>query len=180
MVKLRIKEVDKEVTYRIIEEKDVIGYIKRKYGSSAKIKNKNGKYTISIEGEYIAKISIANAEEKRKIERGAVFYADLGKENGTCVQAGIRPVVVVSNSRCNHFSPVISVISLTTQPKPKIPTHMKIISTEENNLSCDSTALCEQIISLPKINLKEKIGDLEAWQLKKIETGMCIQLGLEA
>lgn len=180
MVKLTIKEVGRDTTYRVLEEEEAENFL-RKLFKGSEIKKGNKRYIIFKNSKFKAVVYVSlPSEERRPVHRGQIFYADLGKHNELSVQSGIRPVVIVSNYRCNKHSTVISVISLTTQLKTNLPTHIHIKATEENKLNCSSTALCEQIISLPKINLKQKIGELENWQMANIERGLRIQLGLEA
>ena len=111
-----------------------------------------------------------------EVKRGYIFMANLPFLGGS-IQDGIHPVVVVSNEKCNTHSPVISVVSFTSQEKPHIPTHI-YVGKEGNGLTKDSTALCEQILTINKDCLIEFMGICHPSDLLRIEQGMKIQLGL--
>ncbi len=93
----------------------------------------------------------------KNIIRGSIWLADLGKPIGkTSIQKNIRPVVIVSNEMCNKFSPVITVVPLTTRTKNNLPTHVTIpINT---GISQTSVALVEQIMPLDTYNLIKEVG----------------------
>lgn len=116
-----------------------------------------------------------------EIKRGAIWYVDLGKaEEGSCIQAGIRPCVVVSNDVGNKYSSVIQVITLTSRVKKGLPTHVYLRS-HATKLKTDSIALCEQIISINKKQIIDTgyVSQLEEKYIKWIETGMKRELDLK-
>lgn len=113
-----------------------------------------------------------------EITKGDVWYVDL-PTNSDSLQAGRRPCIIVSNNMANKFSPIIQVVALTTKiAKAKIPTHV-ILKSGTANLKEDSIALCEQIISINKKTLVDKVGSLDGYNLERIDRGMSIQLQLD-
>ena len=94
------------------------------------------------------------------IKRGDMFYADLSPVIGS-EQGGIRPVLVIQNDTGNKYSPTVIVSAITSQlGKNKLPTHIELDS-EEFGLKSDSIVLAEQIRTIDKSRLKEKIGHID-------------------
>ena len=113
---------------------------------------------------------------RRVISRGQVYYADL-QDDGTSRQSGIRPVIVCSNDVANRFSPVITVVALTTRngkQKHNLPTHIYI----EGNGLRKSIALCEQPLTIAKSDLKEYVSTLSTSTMEDVNKGLRIQLAL--
>lgn len=109
--------------------------------------------------------------------RGDIYYVDFGKTTGS-KQGGIRPALIVSNNRANKNSPVITVIPLTTKIRKKVylPTHVRIRAA---GLPRPSMALAEQVESLDKCSLKEKIGEVtDAAVMEKVTAALQIQIGV--
>lgn len=116
---------------------------------------------------------------KLEITKGDIWYAEL-PENTESVQKGKRPVIIVSNNICNKFSPTIQVVALTSElEKTKLPTHIFIKPEGTTGLKVESIALCEQIITINKKRLIDKIGNLDNYTLERIDKGMSIQLQLD-
>lgn len=91
------------------------------------------------------------------VKRGDIFYADLGSGEGVVLK-GIRPVIVIQNDIGNQYAPTVVVTTITSQVnKAKLPTHVAIYS-GEFGLSKDSVVLLEQIFTLDKKMLRQKIG----------------------
>lgn len=91
--------------------------------------------------------------------KGDIFWAELGENAEGSLQAGVRPVLVVLNNKANEFSPVITIIPITSKMrKAKLPTHVLI---EECGLEKPSIALAEQITSINKERLDRKIGSIQ-------------------
>lgn len=112
---------------------------------------------------------------KKTLVRGAVYFANL-KDFGDSVQHGMRPVVIVSNDNVNRYSPVVSVVSMTTRTtKHNLPTHIHL--TNEGGLK-DSICLCEQPLSISKNDLQQYVTTLSASAMEKISNGLKIQLAL--
>ena len=94
------------------------------------------------------------------IKRGDMFYADLSPVIGS-EQGGIRPVLVIQNDTGNKYSPTVIVSAITSQlGKSRLPTHIELDS-EEFGLKSDSIVLAEQIRTIDKSRLKEKIGHID-------------------
>ena len=91
------------------------------------------------------------------IKRGDIFYADLSPVVGS-EQGGIRPVLIVQNNVGNRFSPTVIAAAITSQKsKANLPTHIQLRA-NDSGLSRDSVVLLEQIRTLDKRRLKEKMG----------------------
>lgn len=109
------------------------------------------------------------------IKRGDIFMLD---ETGQgSVQAGLRPVIVVQNNIGNHFSPTTIVCSITSANKPKLPTHLYI--GKDGGLYKNSTILCEQIKTVNKDDLIDKLGSIsDKITLQELNKRILISLGL--
>lgn len=105
-------------------------------------------------------------------KRGDIFICDLGYGYHS-EQGGKRPCVVVSNDKANTFSPVITVVPLTTAAKKRLPTHCEISATLYKSI-----ALCEQLVSISKDKLVRYIGESNATELQNIDRAIKIQLAL--
>ena len=118
-----------------------------------------------------------NKNSKIIVRRGEIFYVDLEKGIGS-EQGGIRPVVIIQNETGNIYSPTVIIAAITSQQhKKNIPTHVNINS-EEYGLNKDSVILLEQIRTIDKSRLKEKIGRLSKKDMEKIDKALLISLGL--
>jgi len=113
------------------------------------------------------------------IKRGDMFYADLSPVIGS-EQGGIRPVLVIQNDTGNKYSPTIIVSAITSQMnKNKLPTHIELDS-EEFGLKADSVILAEQIRTIDKSRLKEKIGHISDNRImNRINNAIGVSFGLE-
>ncbi|MCR1898499.1 type II toxin-antitoxin system PemK/MazF family toxin [Irregularibacter muris] len=111
------------------------------------------------------------------VKRGDVFYADLSPVVGS-EQGGVRPVLVVQNDVGNKYSPTIIVSAITSQiNKAKLPTHIEI-SASEFGLSKDSVVLLEQIRTIDKKRLRDKIGRFDDDLMEKVNEGLLVSFGL--
>lgn len=113
------------------------------------------------------------------IKRGDMFYADLSPVIGS-EQGGIRPVLVIQNNIGNKYSPTVIVSAITSQlSKNKLPTHIELDSVEFG-LKSDSIILTEQIRTIDKSRLKEKIGHInDAKVMSQIDNALGVSFGLE-
>ena len=110
------------------------------------------------------------------IKRGELYYADLSPVVGS-EQGGVRPVLIVQNDTGNKYSPTIIAAAITSQlNKAKLPTHIEI-SARDFGLAKDSVILLEQIRTLDKKRLKERIGELTPITMKKVNVALLISLG---
>lgn len=112
-----------------------------------------------------------------EIQRGDIYYAELTYKDDS-IQTGIRPCIVVSNQLCNHFSPVITIVPVTSKlNKHQIPTH--VILGIESSLPEQSIALAEQVMPLNKKRLKRYIGKCTDYIMNEIDKAILIQNQLE-
>ena len=94
------------------------------------------------------------------VKRGDIYYADLSPVVGS-EQGGVRPVLIIQNDIGNKYSPTVIATAITSQiNKAKMPTHIEL-DANEYGLSKDSVVLAEQIRTIDKRRLKEKIGHLD-------------------
>jgi mRNA interferase MazF len=111
------------------------------------------------------------------IKRGDIYYADLSPVVGS-EQGGVRPVLIVQNDTGNKYSPTVIAAAITSQiNKAKLPTHIEI-SAKEYGLPKDSVILLEQIRTIDKKRLKEKIGHLDDELMEKVNEALGISFGL--
>lgn len=113
------------------------------------------------------------------IKRGDIYYADLSPVIGS-EQGGVRPVLIVQNDVGNKFSPTVIAAAITSQQtKAKLPTHIRL-QTENSCLLKDSVVLLEQIRTIDKRRLKEKMGTLDLPSMNKVNEAISISFGLRA
>lgn len=113
------------------------------------------------------------------VRRGDVFYADLSPVIGS-EQGGVRPVLVVQNDIGNKYSPTIIISAITSQiNKAKLPTHVEITA-PEYGLPKDSVVLLEQIRTIDKKRLREKIGRFNDEMMRSVDDALKISVGLKA
>ncbi len=111
------------------------------------------------------------------VKRGDIFYADLSPVIGS-EQGGIRPVLVVQNDVGNKYSPTVIALAITAKiEKAKLPTHIEV-TREECDLEKDSVILAEQIRTIDKRRLKEKVAHLDEEYLDRVDSALKISLGL--
>lgn len=112
-----------------------------------------------------------------RVKRGDIFYADLSPVIGS-EQGGIRPVLVVQNDVGNRFSPTVICAAITSKiNKAKMPTHVEINATEYE-LVKNSVILLEQIRTIDKRRLKEKICHLDDDFMRLVDKGLKASFGL--
>lgn len=111
------------------------------------------------------------------IKRGEIYYADLSPVVGS-EQGGIRPVLIIQNDVGNKFSPTVIAAAITSQRyKANLPTHIKV-NAHECGLSKDSVVLLEQVRTLDKKRLREKMGNLDKSDMYKIDKALSVSFGL--
>lgn len=110
------------------------------------------------------------------IKRGELYYADLSPVVGS-EQGGVRPVLVVQNDIGNKYSPTVIAAAVTSQMgKAKLPTHIEL-SAGDYGLMKDSVVLLEQIRTIDKRRLRERIGILPLDMMKRVNDALMISLG---
>ena len=114
-----------------------------------------------------------------QIKRGDMFYADLSPVVGS-EQGGIRPVLIIQNDMGNKYSPTVIAAAITSQMnKTGLPTHINIDS-DTCGLKSNSVVLAEQIRTIDKSRLKEKIGHIEDEKIiNEINNALGVSFGLE-
>lgn len=111
------------------------------------------------------------------VKRGDIFYADLSPVVGS-EQGGVRPVLVVQNNVGNKFSPTVIIAAVTSQiNKAKLPTHIEI-GADDYGLAKDSVILMEQIRTIDKRRLRERIGRLDEELMEKVNNAISVSFGL--
>ena len=111
------------------------------------------------------------------IKRGDIFYADLSPVVGS-EQGGLRPVLIVQNDVGNRYSPTVIAAAITSRMgKAKLPTHIDVVGTEAG-LAKDSVILLEQIRTIDKKRLKEKMGHLDENTMQNVNDAIGVSFGL--
>lgn len=111
------------------------------------------------------------------VKRGDVYFADLSPVVGS-EQGGVRPVLVIQNDIGNRFSPTVMVAAITAQiQKAKLPTHVEI-DAKKYGFERDSVILLEQIRTIDKQRLTDKITHLDEVMMIRVDEALQISLGL--
>lgn len=111
------------------------------------------------------------------VRRGDIYYADLSPVIGS-EQGGIRPVLIIQNDVGNRYSPTVICAAITSQiNKAKLPTHIEI-NCGMYSLAKDSVILLEQVRTIDKRRLREKIGHLDSEMMQRVNKGLSISLAL--
>ena len=111
-----------------------------------------------------------------KVKRGDIFYADLSPVVGS-EQGGVRPVLVVQNDVGNKYSPTVIIAAITSQMnKVKLPTHVEVSA--EFGLPKNSVVLLEQIRTIDKKRLREKVGYTDEFFMKKVNEALLRSFGV--
>lgn len=112
------------------------------------------------------------------VKRGEVFYADLSPVVGS-EQGGVRPVLIVQNDVGNLYSPTVIAAAITSRhDKARLPTHIELQS-QDCGLSKNSVVLLEQMRTLDKKRLRERMGILDGELMHRIDEALLISLGLK-
>ena len=111
------------------------------------------------------------------VKRGDIYYADLSPVVGS-EQGGIRPVLVIQNDIGNKYSPTVIAAAITSQiNKAKMPTHIELAA-KDYGLNKDSVILLEQIRTIDKRRLREKIGRIDDGLMASVNNALSISVGL--
>ena len=112
-----------------------------------------------------------------EVHRGEVFYADLSPVVGS-EQGGVRPVLIVQNEIGNRHSPTVIAAAITSRlDKARLPTHINIRAAD-TGLAKDSVVLLEQIRTLDKKRLRERMGHVEEAVMEKVDFAIAVSFGL--
>ena len=113
------------------------------------------------------------------VRRGDIYYADLSPVVGS-EQGGLRPVLIIQNDVGNKYSPTVIAAAITSRmSKTRLPTHIDIYA-DKAGLAKDSVILLEQIRTLDKRRLKEKMGHLDESVMQRVDNAIAISFGLGA
>ena len=111
------------------------------------------------------------------VKRGDIYYADLSPVVGS-EQGGLRPVLIIQNDVGNRYSPTVIAAAITSKmDKTKLPTHIDVYA-EKVGLAKNSVILLEQVRTLDKRRLKEKMGHLDESVMYEIDNAIAVSLGL--
>ena len=111
------------------------------------------------------------------VKRGDIYYADLSPVVGS-EQGGMRPVLIIQNDVGNKYSPTVIAAAITSRMgKAKLPTHIDVYA-ERAGLSKNSVVLLEQLRTLDKRRLRERMGHLDEDIMREIDTAIAVSLGL--
>ena len=111
------------------------------------------------------------------IKRGEIYYADLSPVIGS-EQGGIRPVLIVQNDVGNRYSPTVIAAAITSQrDKTKLPTHISV-EASDCGLQKDSIVLLEQVRTIDKQRLKERMGSLDVASMGQVDKALSVSFGL--
>ena len=111
------------------------------------------------------------------VKRGDIFYADLSPVIGS-EQGGMRPVLIVQNDTGNKHSPTVIAAAITSQTgKARLPTHIEL-NAQSVGLSRNSVILLEQIRTIDKSRLRERMGKLDDTAMTKVDNAIAVSFGL--
>jgi len=112
------------------------------------------------------------------VKRGDIYYADLSPVIGS-EQGGIRPVLIIQNDVGNKYSPTVIAAAITSQiNKAKMPTHIELPASEYG-LYKDSVVLLEQIRTIDKRRLREKVAHLDKVLMEDVNSALAVSFGIE-
>ena len=111
------------------------------------------------------------------VKRGDIYYADLSPVVGS-EQGGMRPVLIIQNDVGNKYSPTVIAAAITSRMgKAKLPTHIDVYA-QRAGLAKNSVVLLEQLRTLDKRRLRERMGHLDEDVMREIDTAIAVSLGL--
>ena len=112
------------------------------------------------------------------VKRGDIYYADLSPVVGS-EQGGVRPVLIIQNDTGNRYSPTVIAAAITSQTgKAKLPTHIDLPVNGGCGLSRDSVVLLEQVRTLDKKRLRERMGRVDGAVMEKVDAAIAVSFGL--
>ena len=114
---------------------------------------------------------------EEQVKRGDIYYADLSPVVGS-EQGGVRPVLIVQNDAGNMHSPTVIAAAITSQmTKARLPTHIEL-ATKGSGLQKNSIVLLEQVRTLDKTRLREKMGSVDNTSMNRVNRALSISFGL--
>ncbi len=113
-----------------------------------------------------------------RVKRGDIYYADLSPVVGS-EQGGVRPVLIIQNDTGNRYSPTVIAAAIPPQTgKARLPTHIDLPVNEHCGLNRNSIILLEQVRTLDKKRLRERMGHVEEEVMEKVDTAIAVSFGL--
>jgi len=127
----------------------------------------------------LGRLPVTVPQAEQAVRRGDIYYADLSPVVGS-EQGGIRPVLIVQNNVGNRHSPTVIAAAITSQiGKARLPTHIEL-SARTYGLSRDSVILLEQVRTIDKKRLKERMGKLDESLMGRVDSALTVSFGLNA
>ena len=118
-----------------------------------------------------------NKEVLDLVSRGEIYFAELNPVQGS-EQGGVRPVLIIQNDVGNTYSPTTIILAITSQiNKARLPTHVEV-SAKESGLRRDSVILAEQMRTIDKSRLRQKVAELKPPTMSRIENAVAVSIGL--
>ena len=134
-----------------------------------------GKTNFAVKRIY-ERVMFMNNTNDSTVHRGDIFYADLSPVVGS-EQGGVRPVLIIQNDVGNRYSPTVIAAAITSQTgKSRLPTHIDVSAT--GVLAKDSVVLLEQIRTIDKRRLKERMGKLDESVMNRVNEALSVSFGL--
>lgn len=128
--------------------------------------------------DFFLRSVIGLEQNLNNVKRGEIYYADLSPVIGS-EQGGMRPVLIVQNDVGNRYSPTVIAAAITSQQnKARLPTHIEL-SARSYGLSKNSVVLLEQIRTIDKRRLKEKMGCLDDGIMYRVDNAIAVSFGLD-
>ena len=121
----------------------------------------------------VAAKNFETVRNAREYYRGDIVLCALPNFENSSVEGSVRPCIIVSNNRSNHFSPVLSIIPLTSAKKKPLPVHVEL-----NYLPKESIALVEQLTVIDKANVLKVFGRAAEETMRAIDQAMLIQFAI--
>ena len=112
-----------------------------------------------------------------RFKRGEIFWADLNPTKGSEINK-IRPVIIVSNNIANQHSSVVTILPITSNTKNIYPFEV-LLDKKEANITYDSKIKANQIRTIDKSRLKEKIEQLSAGKMRNVDNAILLHLGIK-
>jgi len=110
------------------------------------------------------------------LKRGEIYYADLRQAAVGSEQGGIRPVLIIQNDIGNKYSPTTIVAVITSKDKKELPTHVTLHKSSVNGLTKDSTILLEQLKTIDKCRILEKVGKITKNETELVREALGVSL----
>lgn len=111
------------------------------------------------------------------VRRGDIWWCDFSTGIGR-EQSGLRPSIIVSNKMCNEHSTIVTVVPMTTATKNSLPCHVELTCDDCVGTKKTNTALCEQIRTVDKDRLKDRMGWVKTEAMSRVNAALSVQLGI--